>query len=154
MVYKIMEVGGIPETMVFTLQREVADRMLAGPGSKSYSQLSLVCRFAVDIEKIFDIGSASFYPVPAVTSSVVKMHRHDRYGFVPDRSVFFRAARDLFRARRKTVKNNLAGGILASQFGRERVLAAAEEAGISLSDRGENLEVETVARFAERLGKA
>lgn len=154
MVYRIFEVGGIPETMVVTLQKEVADRMLALPGSKSYSQLSLVCRFAADIERLFDIGSASFYPVPAVTSSVVRMRRHGRYGFVPDRSVFFQAARDLFRARRKTIKNNLSGGILATRFGRERVAAAAEEAGISLSDRGENLDVETVAGFAALLGGA
>jgi 16S rRNA (adenine1518-N6/adenine1519-N6)-dimethyltransferase len=151
MVYKILEVGGIPETMVFTLQREVADRMIARPGSKNYSQLSLVCSFSVDIEKLFDIGWASFYPVPSVTSSVVRMRRHDRYTFVPDRSVFFQASKDLFRARRKTVKNNLSGGILTSRYGVERVLACAEDAGISLSDRGENLPVETVALFAARL---
>ena len=154
MIYKILEVGGIPETMVFTLQREVADRMISRPGGKDYSQLSLVCSFSVDIEKLFDIGWASFNPVPGVTSSVVRMHRHDRFGFVPDRRVFFQAAKDLFRARRKTIKNNLSGGILASRFGKERVLTCAEEAGIRLSDRGENLAVETVAHFAARLSGA
>lgn len=151
MVYKIMEVGGIPETMVVTLQREVADRMISRPGTKAYSQLSLVCSFAVDIEKLFDIGSAAFYPVPAVTSSVVRMRRHSRYDFVPDRSVFFQAAKDLFRARRKTIRNNLSGGILASRFGKDRVFAAAEDSGISLGDRGENLGAETVAHFAARV---
>lgn len=153
MVYKIVEVGNLPECTVFTLQREVVRRMTAAPGTKEYSLFSLVCGFVFHVEDLGDVAPGSFYPVPEVYSRIVRLTPHGRFDGMEKREVFFSVAKSLFRARRKTIKNNLLSSALSSQFGREELLDACREAGIRLEDRGERLSVDEVVELSSLLAK-
>ncbi len=106
----ILEMEFLPQRMVFTLQKEAAHRMIAGPGTKDYSSLSVLCTLVCDVRILFDIGSSAFWPRPRVTSSVIqlipkntlisKISASERKDFLD----FVRAA---FSSRRKTLRNTL-----------------------------------------------
>ncbi len=136
---------------VFTVQREVAHRMAAGPGSKDYSGFSLICQSVFEVGLHGDIAARSFYPVPEVVSTVVSLT--PKLPLVEfDRELYGAVVRDLFAARRKTIRNNLAGGTVARKFGQEAVEEALSSCGISPTDRGEMLSVEQVQGFVAALG--
>lgn len=105
----IIEAEFVPPRMVFTVQKEAARRICAVPGTKDYSAFSVLCSSACIVKTVFDIGAASFWPAPSVTSSVVvflprpeALHADDRLGF----SAFVRR---VFASRRKTMRNTLKG---------------------------------------------
>ncbi len=94
--------------MVLMIQREVARRLAAGPGVKEYGIPSVFCRLYGDLELLFDVPPHCFVPVPAVTSSVIRMTMlaGPRFGTVDEE--FFRSmVRALFSQRRKTLRNTL-----------------------------------------------
>ncbi len=66
--------------MVFMIQREVADRLAAEPGTKAYGALTVGVRLVADVERLFDVGAGAFRPPPAVVSTVVRLMPHDRFG--------------------------------------------------------------------------
>ena len=154
MMYKIVETGRLPELSVITLQREVARRLAAGPGSKEYSLFSIVCQFAYEVEDLGDVAPGAFYPVPEVVSTVLRLKPHHRFDSHKNRGLFFTAAKALFQARRKTIKNNLFSSTLVHGFSRETLLAACAAAGINPGDRGEQLSVDEIAAFSEALEAA
>ena len=136
MIGDLIEEDGLPPVAVFTVQKEVAQRMTASPGKKTYSAFSLVCRLRAEIEKIGDIGGGAFYPAPQVVSSVIRFRRRadaPRGEQIP----YFIMVHDLFRARRKTAANNLKSGRLAARFGWENIRQTAMDMNISLDRRGE-----------------
>ncbi len=103
----LLEAGLVPPRMVFTVQKEAAQRMAARSGSKDYSAFTVLVSSACKVRLAFDIGSSSFWPAPNVVSSVVVLEPRpdpilpdERKGF----SAFVRAA---FSSRRKTLRNNL-----------------------------------------------
>jgi len=148
MILALLKEGCLPDRMVFTVQKEVAQRMAAKPGTKSYSSFSVLCQYQCEVAYLGDIQAGSFYPPPRVVSSLVRMKPHRKY---PQeyRSLFFDLANDLFAARRKTVKNNLVSGTVAGTHGIGPVLSALEESSISEGARGEELEVDAIFRLAE-----
>jgi 16S rRNA (adenine1518-N6/adenine1519-N6)-dimethyltransferase len=94
--------------MTIMIQREVARRLVAGPGSKEYGIPSVFCRLFGDIELLFDVPPQCFIPVPAVTSSVMRMTMLERPRFELADEPFFRAmVRAVFGQRRKTLRNTL-----------------------------------------------
>jgi len=96
--------------MVVTVQREVAVRMAAAPGSPEYSSFSVLCASAYDVKPLMIIKSASFYPRPNVDSQAVLFNlRDDANSPLP--SCFHPVLRGLFSSRRKTIRNNLAAFI-------------------------------------------
>ena len=99
--------------MVVTVQREVAMRMAASPGSPDYSSFSVLCASAYYVEPLMIIKSSSFYPRPNVDSQAVLMDLRDDAGR-PLPQCFHPLLRSLFSSRRKTIKNNLAA-FLASR---------------------------------------
>jgi 16S rRNA (adenine1518-N6/adenine1519-N6)-dimethyltransferase len=106
-----IEQGRLFRRMVVTVQREVARRMAAAPGSADYSSFSVLCASAYRVKPLLVIKSASFYPRPNVDSQGVLLELRDD---VADRAVppiFYPLVRQLFSSRRKMVKNNLAGFI-------------------------------------------
>ena len=104
-----IEQGRLFRRMVVTVQREVARRMAAAPGSADYSSFSVLCASAYRVKPLLVIKSASFYPRPNVDSQGVLLELRDD---IADRTVppiFYPLVRQLFSSRRKMVKNNLAG---------------------------------------------
>jgi 16S rRNA (adenine1518-N6/adenine1519-N6)-dimethyltransferase len=90
------------------LQKEVAARIVAAPRTKEYGVLSVFCQIFADVERLFDVRPAAFYPRPDVTSSLVRLTLHDRPRYAVDHEVFFRTmVRSIFGKRRKTLRNCL-----------------------------------------------
>jgi len=150
----------LPSKMVFTVQKEVAMRMAEKPGSKSYSSFSMLCGLDYDVKKVFDISPGSFYPRPDVTSSVVSMTlKSDRMlegGNLDDKTIrrcYFSLIRDLFRSRRKTVRNNLIKSGSLSSMDKEVAEKLCADCSIDLSDRGENLSIAQIWKLAKLLSK-
>jgi 16S rRNA (adenine1518-N6/adenine1519-N6)-dimethyltransferase len=129
--------------MVFTVQREVARRMAAKPGSADYSSLSVLCASAYTISPLMVLKGASFYPAPKVDSQGVRFDLRtdiDPAGYPP---AFKPLVRSLFSARRKTVKNNLQSfinsGIINIERPRDLAPELLETVGINPNERAENL---------------
>jgi 16S rRNA (adenine1518-N6/adenine1519-N6)-dimethyltransferase len=145
----MIEGGRFFKRMVVTVQREVARRMAAKPGSADYSSFSVLAASAYRVDLLMLIGGSSFYPPPRVDSQGVLLELlppEERAGS----PLFYPLVRGLFGSRRKTVKNNLQGFVSsrAAPGGDVRALslAALEKCGIKPEERAENL---SVARFRE-----
>jgi len=103
----ILEMEILPQHMVFTLQKEAAHRMVAGPGTKDYSSLSVLCTSVYDVRILFDIGSSAFWPRPRVTSSAVQLIPKKKSMSALERKDFSDFVRAAFSSRRKTLRNTL-----------------------------------------------
>ena len=136
--------------VVITVQREVARRMAAVPGTKDYSSFSVICQSVFDVELHGDLAAASFYPVPEVTSTVVRLVPNN-LPRASDRKLFNEVARGLFASRRKTVRNNLLSMQFDERFGQERIDRALEAARIEPQLRGEELSVLQIRDFVDTL---
>jgi 16S rRNA (adenine1518-N6/adenine1519-N6)-dimethyltransferase len=94
--------------MVFMIQKEVADRLAADPGTKAYGALTVGVRLVADVERLFDVGPGAFRPPPAVVSSVVRLTPHSRFGLDEERRERLRGlVQALFGQRRKQVQKSL-----------------------------------------------
>lgn len=151
MIADLVEAGVRPEVSVFTVQRELADRMQSAPGTKSYSSFSVLCQTAMLTVGRGDIQAGSFYPAPEVVSSVVEMRPLPPEEAPADRALVSLVSRSLFRARRKTLRNNVAGSELCGRFPLDQVMEALEAEGISPARRAEELEPRVFVRIAARL---
>lgn len=129
---------------VFMVQLEVAERLAARPGSKTYGALSVFVQAAFDVRRIFTVRAGSFFPRPEVDSAVILLVPH-RPARATETNAFSAAVKAAFGARRKTLRNAWKG---LYGWSREELTARAEEAGISLDARGETLSVEDFARIA------
>ena len=131
----------LPVTKIVTMvQREVAERMTAAPGSKIYEALSVAVQFRAESRIAFDVPPECFLPSPEVTSSVVVCDVRNKNLDV-DEDFFFKVVRMAFAQRRKTLLNSLAS------FGRDRVL----KSGIDVSRRAETLSLEEFAALSNFL---
>lgn len=137
---KILEEGYRIPQMVFTLQKEVVDRLCASPGSKMWSSFSLLAQMDYEVTQSFVINAGAFFPKPNVTSSVVHFALREE-SLVRDelRPHFLLVIRDLFAQRRKTVKNNLMGGKIGALLGKEGVESLLAESNVDPSLRAEAL---------------
>lgn len=135
MIARLIEEGILPERMVFTLQKEVAERMVATPSSSSYSSFSILVNFDYKVTIPFLVGRTSFYPKPNVDSAVVLMERREGNRLENGkRKSFFSFVRLLFSSRRKTIRNNL-----SSRYEKSRIDDALLKAGLNGSERAETL---------------
>lgn len=133
--------------MVLMMQKEVARRLGAAPGTKDYGSLSIAVQFYYEVEHLFDVHPGSFFPRPAVDSAVIRMvRRQTPAARVKNEALFFRVVRASFAMRRKTLLNNLSGG-----FGRdkEQLQTLLCELGIDPKRRGETLTMEEFARLTD-----
>lgn len=131
--------------MVFTVQKEVAARITASPGTPEYSSFSVVVQIGAATRRLFDIPPGAFLPVPEVDSSVVEIvpRRTVRYDFMHAVS---RVVRTCFAARRKTLRSNLAA---AGDDG--RLAAAFRAEGVDSGLRAERVAPEVFAAICRRL---
>lgn len=131
---------------VFMMQKEVAERILAEPGSKAYGALTIAVQYYCTVEKVLDIPPSAFIPRPAVTSTVLKMRRRTEPAVaVQDEKAFFQMVKMGFGQRRKVFSNAMKTGGIAPELG-EKILAAA---GIDGRRRGETFSMEEYARLAD-----
>lgn len=133
------------EKSVVTVQKEVALRMEAKPGTKDYSSFSILCQWAYDITPLIDLKGSSFWPRPNVDSRAVVMNKRENYPACTHPKHFMNLQRALFISRRKTIKNNL-GKFYQNQELADQVLRAA---GIENSVRAETLDIPTLLHLAD-----
>jgi 16S rRNA (adenine1518-N6/adenine1519-N6)-dimethyltransferase len=133
------------ERVVFMVQLEVADRLAAEPGSKTYGALTVFVRAAFRTAKLFAVSPGSFHPPPDVTSAVVRLEP-ERPRRALETDAFRALVKGAFGTRRKTLRN--AWKTVAPS---EAIAAAAAKAGVSLDARGETLSVDDFAAMAKAL---
>jgi len=146
-IFRLIEARAGLVSMTLTIQKEVAERIVAGPGSKDYGALSLGVQYHADAEIKFIIPAAAFRPVPKVDSAVIRMDiRKTPRVAVRDEELFFRIIRAGFSQRRKTILNSL-----KPLFGDMKDLLL--EAGIDPGRRAETLYMEEFARLSDCIGR-
>lgn len=149
---RFLEQQCLPRRMVYTLQKEVGERLEANAGSKQWSTLSILAQIDYEVSVAFTIKPGSFFPPPNVDSVVVGLEKRVKPLIpVEQRQVFLRMTSDLFTQRRKTVRNNLLRGKIGAIVGKEAVLDALSDANIVEHERAENLDIPSLARLAEML---
>ena len=143
--------AGCFQAVTVMIQREVARRICAAPGTADYGAFSVLCQYYAETELLFDVGPECFIPAPKVTSSVVRLTARPSPAEVDNPQHFFRVVRAAFAQRRKTLLNCLRHGF--PQLEREDVLHCLEEAGVGAQARGEILGLEDFARLTEAVGR-
>lgn len=138
-----------PERIVAMIQKDVADRLLAKPGSAQYGSLTLAIGLTMRVERALTVPPSAFFPRPKVTSTVVVLHRRDApAAVVRDRRWFEQVVRAAFAYRRKTLVNSVA---LALGLPRDRIAAAISSLALDSDVRGEALDLRTFAALADAL---
>ena len=135
------------------VQKEVASRMQAGPGTKDYGALSLAVQFYAYPYIVANVPPNCFMPRPNVGSAVIRLTRHDVMPVqVKDEKLMFRLIRASFNQRRKTLANGLFNSPELS-FTKEEIAEAIEKLGRGSSIRGEALTLEEFARLSDLMGE-
>lgn len=142
------------ENIVVMIQKEVAERMAAAPGSKDYGSLSIAVQYYSEPKLVCIVPHTVFIPQPNVESAVIRLAvREEPPVSVEDESFFFEVVQASFAQRRKTIANNLKSRFFADE-GRERLEQLLEEAGLDPKRRGETLSIEEYARLSNVLYEA
>ncbi len=153
MIASLAEAGVRPDIMLFTVQKELGERILADPGTKAYSAFSVLCQACFNSSLLGILKPGSFYPAPEVDSSIVRMSpREEREGAV-DRGMLSALARMFFSSRRKTIRNNIKEGGISPRLSREPILDAMTAEGLDPGRRAEELSPEDYIRLAVRLAR-
>lgn len=147
--------SGVPiDNITVMVQKEVADRMQVGPGSKDYGALSLAVQYYAEPYIVANVPPNCFIPRPNVGSAVIRLTRHQTPPVeVKDRELMFKLIRASFNQRRKTLLNGLNNSPDLS-FGKEQIANAIEQLGVPAAVRGEALTLEQFARLSDLLGES
>jgi len=145
--FKLLEPGVPVRRLVLTIQKEVADRIVAGPGTHDYGVLSISVQSRMKVALAFNIQRKSFTPPPRVDSSVITLVPLEN-PTVPQGEFprFMRMVRQVFRVRRKTLWNGLKGYAPP-----DKVRHALRQLDISPEVRGEKLDIQTLAELSRKL---
>ncbi len=141
------------ESITIMVQKEVADRMQTGPGSKDYGALSLAVQYYSKPEIVLTVPPSCFMPQPKVGSAVIKLTKHETVPVqVDDEKMLFKVIRASFNQRRKTLANGLKnyGGIPLTK---EQIEESIEELGVIKNIRGEKLSLEQFAELSNIVGR-
>lgn len=134
------------DSITIMVQKEVADRMQVGPGTKDYGALSLAVQYYAKPQILLNVPASCFMPRPNVDSAVIQLTRYEKPPVeVADEHLMFRLIRASFNQRRKTMTNSV-GNSQELSVSKEQMAAALEKCGLSATVRGEAL---TLAQFAE-----
>lgn len=146
--------SGVPiESITIMVQKEVADRMQTGPGSKDYGALSLAVQYYAQAKVMLTVSAQCFMPRPNVDSAVIKLTRHKEPTVdVKDEKLMFKIIRASFNQRRKTLVNGLKNSSELS-FSKEQIVEAIAAIGKPETIRGEALTLEEFAELSNNLSK-
>ena len=138
------------EAVTVMVQKEVAQRIAAKPGSADYSAFTVFCQYYAEPELLFDVPAHCFLPQPKVTSAVITLRtRAEKPWDILDEDIFFRTVRASFAMRRKKLSNGLVSGFPElGKTGAAEVIAAA---GFDANVRGETLSIPEFARIANEI---
>ena len=144
--------GGVPvDSITVMVQKEVAERMKVGPGTKDYGALSLAVQYYAQPEVVANVPPNCFIPRPKVGSAVIRLTRHQTPPVqVQDESFLFRIIRASFNQRRKTLVNSLSNSS-DLHLTKEQVAKALEQMELPASVRGETLTLKQFAKLSELL---
>ena len=141
------------DSITVMVQKEVADRMQTGPGSKDYGALSLAVQCYAEPKIVANVPPNCFMPRPKVGSAVIRLTRHQNPPVTTlDEKLMFRLIRASFNQRRKTLSNSLKNS-QELPYSKEEVEAAITECGLPLNIRGEALTLEQFARLSDTFSK-
>ena len=142
--------GNLPlKNLVVMVQKEVADRITASPGTKNYGAISVLCQYYTKTELVCVVDADLFVPPPKVDSAVVKMaFRSEPAVSVKDEKMFFRTVKAAFSQRRKTLLNCLVANFPQSK---EEITNIMTSVGIEPTRRGETLSLEEFAKLSDAL---
>ncbi len=137
---------------VVMMQKEVADRITAKPGTKEYGSLSIAIQYYVTAEVAMVVPKTVFIPQPNVDSAVIRLIKHDEPPVkVIDEDFFFEVTRASFAQRRKTILNNLQAGLTLGKEKKQLIVEALEKSGIEPTRRGETLSIREFGQLADAL---
>ena len=146
--------SGVPiDNITVMVQKEVADRMKEGPGSKDYGALSLAVQYYAEPEIVANVPPNCFIPRPNVGSAVIRLTRHKEMpDEVKDPALMFKIIRASFNQRRKTLQNGL-GNASELPYTKEQIAAAIAGMGLTPTIRGEALSLAQFAQLSDILGE-
>jgi len=117
LIFHLLSYAGTVKDMHFMLQKEVVQRMAAGPGENNYGRLSIMAQYFCDVQHLFDVGPESFHPAPKVDSAIVRLVPYETLPHpVKDHRTLENVVRTSFSMRRKTLRNNLKKVISSEQL--------------------------------------
>ena len=138
------------EAVTVMVQKEVAQRIAARPGSADYSAFTVFCQYYAEPELLFDVPAHCFLPQPKVTSAVITLRtRSEKPWDLLDEDIFFRTVKASFAMRRKKLSNGLASGF--PELGKTGAAEVIEAAGFDANVRGETLSIPEFARIANEI---
>ena len=142
--------GDLPlKNLVVMVQKEVADRIIATPGTKNYGAISVLCQYYTEPELVCTVGASLFVPPPKVDSAVVKMaFRNTPAVSIKDEEMFFKTVKAAFSQRRKTLLNCLVSNFTHTKAELTELM---ESVGIEPTRRGETLSLDEFARLSDIL---
>ena len=153
-IMKLFESGAPIESITVMVQKEVADRMVMGPGNKDYGSLSLAVGYYARPAHVMDVPPSSFIPQPGVGSAVVRLTRYEEPAVkVQDEKYMFEIIRTAFNQRRKTLSNALSNNP-ALKVSRENVQQALVSMGLNEMARGETLSLVQFALLSDILQRS
>ena len=136
------------DSITIMVQKEVADRMQEGPGSKEYGALSLAVQYYAKPEIVVNVPPSCFMPQPKVGSAVIRLTRHENPPVdVDNEKLMFQVIRASFNQRRKTLANGL-NNFGSFSLGKEEIQKRIEELGVPVNIRGEALSLEQFAKLS------
>ena len=140
------------QSVTVMVQKEVAQRIAAAPGTADYGAFSVFCQYYTEPRLLFDVPASCFLPQPKVTSAVIQLTRRaEKPWAVDDEAVFFRAVRSSFAMRRKKLSNGLASGF--PELGKAGVEDVLKVCGFPENVRGETLGIPEFAQIANEIAK-
>lgn len=141
------------ESVTVMIQREVALRIAARPGTADYGAFSVFCQYYAKPELLFDVPPHCFIPQPKVTSAVITLRTYDTCPWdVDDEKIFFRTVRSSFAQRRKKLSNGLASGF--PELGKTGVEDVIAHCGFAPTVRGETLSIPEFAKLSNAIAAA
>lgn len=138
------------EAVTVMVQKEVAQRIAAKPGTADYSAFTVFCQYYAEPEILFDVPAHCFMPQPKVTSAVITLRTRKTIPWeIADQDVFFRVVRSSFAMRRKKLSNGLASGF--PELGKQGAAEVIAACGFSENVRGETLDIPEFAAIANEI---
>ncbi|MBM7704923.1 16S rRNA (adenine(1518)-N(6)/adenine(1519)-N(6))-dimethyltransferase RsmA [Metabacillus iocasae] len=141
--------------MVVMLQKEVADRIAAKPGTKEYGSLSIAIQYYTEAETVMIVPKTVFNPQPNVDSAVIRLIRRSEPAVhVVDEDFFFKVVRASFGQRRKTILNNLTNNLPKGKENKQQIEQALSAASVDPKRRGETLSIKEFGLLSDELLKS
>ena len=140
------------ESVTVMVQKEVAQRIAAKPGTADYSAFTIFCQYYAEPELLFDVPAHCFMPQPKVTSAVIQLKTRKELPWdIKSKEIFFRTVKASFAMRRKTLQNGLASGF--PELGKTGAGEVIEACGLPASVRGETLSIPQFAAIANEIAR-